>query len=169
MENKVIIFGLPSAGKTTLSRQIKEKGNSIREEENNVFNINQMILHSAKFLIQDVPGEISIDDSWRMGVPENIILLFVLDTADGARFDQAKNELDKVMNNLNLRSFPLIVCFHKMDLQAAQNNYAKARGTLKLPLIQQREVFFFKTSAITREGIVDLKAKLVELIEQARW
>ncbi|MHA1723259.1 MAG: ADP-ribosylation factor-like protein [Promethearchaeota archaeon] len=172
VENKLIVFGLSSAGKTSLSKYIKEETNTIneKEKEHETFDINKMIIDSVEVLIYDIPGDLPFMNSeGPLNIPENIIFLFVLDTADSARFGQAKKELDKVINNLNLRGLPLIVCFHKMDLESARNNYTKARGILKLPLIEQREVFWFKTSIITGKGIAKLKAKLVELIEKSRW
>ncbi len=169
MDDKIFLFGLENAGKTTLCKYIKDDSFLENPEATRAFNIDQMIIKSIECVVWDAPGQKSYRDSWSSGFPGTSIFLFVLDTSDAIRFDEAKKELDNVVNNLNTRGIPLMVCFHKMDLEDAQANYVKARGTLKLPLIKERPVQWLKTSAKTGEGIEDLKSKLVELIEKSRW
>ncbi|MFO8019268.1 MAG: ADP-ribosylation factor-like protein [Promethearchaeia archaeon] len=119
--------------------------------------------------LENSPGQIQYRKKWSKGVLDTNILVFVLDTADKERFDEAKKELYRLLNNLDTRGAPLIVCFHKMDLDAAQENFEEAKDMLELSKIDKREGYWFKTSVKTREGIEELKEKLVEVVEKSRW
>ena len=167
--NKVFLFGLDNAGKTTLSEFIREEKVLDDPEPTKSFNINSMIIKDLDFIIWDAPGQTKYRGKWGKGVLDTRILTFVLDTSDKERFEEAKRELDKVLSDSNTRGAPLIVCFHKMDLEEAKENFKEARGALKLPLIDERDVHWLKTSVKTGEGIEKLKDTLVEVVEKTRW
>jgi small GTP-binding protein len=168
-KNKIFLFGLDNAGKTTLSEYIREDKLLDDPKPTKSFNINGMILKNLEFIIWDAPGQTQYRKKWSKGILDTNILMFVLDTADEERLEEAKKELYRVINDLDTRGAPLIVCFHKMDLEEAESNLEKAKGTLKMSQINEREGYWFRTSVKTGEGIEPLKEKLVDLVEKARW
>ncbi|MFO8018061.1 MAG: ADP-ribosylation factor-like protein [Promethearchaeia archaeon] len=168
-KNKIFMFGLDNAGKSTLSEYIRKEKVLDDPKPTKSFNINDMILDDLEYILWDVPGQIKFRKKWKKGVLDTNILVFVLDTADKERFDEAKKELYRVLNDLETRSVPLIVCFHKMDLDEAQSNFKEAKETLELSRIEEREGYWFKTSVKNGVGIDDLKDKLVDLVEKSRW
>ena len=88
---------------------------------------------------------------------ESDLLIFVLDTADNERFDEAKMELDIILNNFDTKGIPIIICFHKIDLENARENIKEAFKILELREIKERKVNWLKTSVISSEGIEDLE------------
>jgi small GTP-binding protein len=168
-KNKIFMFGLDFAGKSTLSEYIRKEEVLDDPKPTKTFNIEGMILQDLEFILWDAPGQLEYRKRWNKGILDTNILMFVLDTADKERFDEAKRELDRVINDLETRGAPLIVCFHKMDLEEAQSNFEEAKDTLQISHIDEREGYWFKTSVKTGKGIEPLKDKLVELVEKARW
>ncbi|MGV9171578.1 MAG: ADP-ribosylation factor-like protein [Promethearchaeia archaeon] len=168
-KNKIFMFGLDNAGKTTLSEYIRKEKVLDDPQPTKSFNIGGMILESLDYVIWDAPGQLKYRQKWSKGILDTNILVFVLDTADKERFDEAKEVLYRVLNDLDTRGVQLIVCFHKMDLEAAQENFKMAKDTLQLSKIDEREGYWFKTSVKTGEGIEELKEKLVEVVEKSRW
>ena len=165
---KIFLFGLDEAGKTSLSNYIKtEKVTDPRPTLG--ISINKWVLESVEFQTWDVPGQINLRHLWPTSFLRARILLFVLDTANSARFDEAKKELDKILANYETHGIPLVFCFHKMDLPESKENINKARAIFKLPLILDRPVIPFQTSIKGGEGIEDLKSNLVAMIKELRW
>ncbi len=167
-QHKVFLFGLDFAGKTTIMNFIKE------EPETNTqptisFVIDNLIIKNTEFIIWDAPGQINYREKWGRGVLDAVILLFVLDTADAERFIEAKEELYKVLNDYDTRRISLLFCFHKIDLEAAQNNYEKAQEIFELKKILERDVYQLRTSIKATESIEAIKNFLVEIIEKGRW
>jgi len=165
---KIFLFGLDQAGKTALSNYVKEQKDTTPRPTLS-FNVGEWIIRDLQFQIWDAPGQISLRHVWGTGFNRAKILLFVLDASKQERFTEAKNELDKVLANLETRGIPLIFCFHKMDLPNAKENIAKARELLKLLLITDRYVKIFHTSVKAPSEIEAMKDTIVEIIEKDRW
>jgi len=87
--------------------------------------------------------------------------MFVLDTADNLRFEEAKREFYSILNDTNLKGVPLIFCFHKMDLVSAHENLIEAQNTFELNSIKERKVIFLETSILLKDSIEKLKEKMV--------
>lgn len=169
MVNKVFLFGLDNGGKTTLVRRIKEEPDPGKTTPTLGFSINQMIIDDTEFIVWEGGGQIHYRDRWSRGVLDASILLFVLDTADLKRFDEAKDELVKVLEDLNTQGIPLVIALHKIDLDSAQSNLTTAKNMFIPSLFDDRPIEQMVTSIEIPETIDQLKDKLVSLIEQSRW
>jgi len=165
---KIFLFGLDQAGKTALSNFIKEKKET-NPRPTLSFNVGQWIIRDLEFQIWDAPGQISLRYVWDKGFDRAKIMIFVLDSSKPERFPEAKQELDKVLQNLDTRGIPLIFCFHKMDLPNAKENITQAREILKLLLITDRYVKVFHTSVKMDSEVEAMKSCIVEIIEKNRW
>ncbi len=168
VSTKVFLFGIDRAGKTTLSQRIKT-GEKTDTKPTLAFNIDKWVIDALDFQVWDAPGQVRFRNLWKNGMNKAQVLLFVLDTADAARFDEAKAEFDKVIRDMETARIPLVFCFNKIDLEAAKANYNKARELFKLPLITDRKVQFFQVSANENTGIDKVKAAIVDAIQNARW
>ena len=133
------------------------------------FNLNQLILNDVEYIVWEGGGQIAYRRRWGRGMMDSNILLFVLDTSAVERFEEAKKELDIVLNDLETREVPLIMCFHKMDLDKSKTNLPTAKGMFHPPLTDDRKVFQAETSIEDIETIEKLKDQLIEIIEQSRW
>ncbi len=156
-KNKIFLFGLDNAGKTTILKLLKEDEIIENSDPTRQFDIVNMIIKDLNCYIWDAPGQIEYRKRWEKGVIDTDILIFLLDTADNERFSEAKKELERVLNELDTEGLPLIACFHKLDLKDAQDNLKEAIETLNLREIKERKVNWLKTSVYTKEGIEDLK------------
>lgn len=169
VNHKVFLFGLDNAGKTTLSNYIIDRTLLENPEPTKTVNINPIVLKDFDFIFWDAPGQERYRDKWSRQVLDTKILLFVIDTADKERIKEAKKELDKVLNDLETRGMPLIVCFHKMDLKEAQDNLTNAYATLRLKSIDDRDVYWIESSVYEEETMINVENQLVEIVEKSRW
>ena len=167
--HKVFLFGLDSAGKSTLAHFIKEEQVKNDTTPTLTFSIDQLIIKDIEFILWDAPGQVLYRKRWARGVLDAKILIFLLDTSDEARFQEARNELDNVLKNYDTRGIPLIICFHKMDLEHSHQNFEKASLSLKLSSIEERKIYFLKTSVHDPASINELKNILINIIEKERW
>jgi len=167
--HKVFIFGLDNAGKTTLTQFIKDDTEVQKTTPTLSFGIDNLIIKDIDFVFWDAPGQQNLRSRWGRGLLDAKILVYILDTSNIERYGEAKEELDKVLDNFDARGIPLIFCFHKMDLQEAKDNYVKARETFKLQKVGEREVERYQTSVHEEDGVKEIKDKLVEIIEKERW
>lgn len=165
---KIFLFGLDAAGKTSLSTYIKSQEFTDPRPSLGI-SIEKWVLESVEFQVWDAPGQLNLRHMWPTSFLRARFLMFVLDTGNAARFDEAKESLTKVLSDYETHGMPLVFCFHKMDLPNSQENLAKARGIFKLPQITDRPVITFQTSIKDGTGIEMLKESLVNMIQELRW
>src|SRR5271157_872605 len=170
---KIFLFGLDNAGKTSLSQAIRTGKATEDNKPTKAFDIKELILRdfdkNIEIKIWDAPGQVPFRKTWGRGMEKANILMFVVDTADANRFPEAKRELDKVIQDMDTRSVPLVCLFHKMDLEDAQANLEDARAFLKLPLITERDVYPLETSVNDPDSIDKIKTTIGDIITKARW
>lgn len=166
--SKIFLFGLDNAGKTSLAQYIKSDSCETTLPTL-AFNLDKWVIDDLEFQVWDAPGQIGLRKVWKNGINRANILMFVLDTSQPDRFQEAKQELDTVLNNMDTVGLPLLFCFHKLDLSAAQENTNLAKEIMKLPLIASRKVFRFETTVKGCEAVEDLKNELVKLVQDMRW
>ena len=98
-----------------------------------------------------------------MGLNRDMLLIFILDTADKENFIVAKEEFLEVFNDKVSKDKDLIFCFHKMDLQEAKDNLQEAKELFDFDSIKKRNVYVLETSVKTLDSICELKNKLYSL------
>lgn len=154
---KLFLFGLDNAGKTSLLKYLKEEEVDDDPSPTREFDVIKLVIESQNFFIWDAPGQVKYREQWERGVLESDLLIFVIDTADNERFDEAKMELDIILNNFDTKGVPIIICFHKIDLENAKENIKDAIKTINLSEIKERKVNWLKTSVVSKDGIEDLE------------
>ena len=93
-QHKLFIFGLDRAGKTALNNWIRVD-NPLKETRPTLaFDISNIIVNDIKISIWDAPGQIVFRKDWKRGYKKSSILMFVLDTSNSERFEEAKKEFD---------------------------------------------------------------------------
>src|SRR6056297_1592540 len=96
-KQKIFIYGLDYAGKTSVVETMKQEETMSDANPTLSFNISNYITENATLQIWDAPGQKSLRDSWEKGYNRADILVFVLDTADMERYDEAYAEFKKVL------------------------------------------------------------------------
>jgi small GTP-binding protein len=114
-EARALILGLDAAGKTTILYKLK-LGVFVSTIPTIGFNVETVETRKMKFTIWDVGGIDRIRPLWRHYFQGINCLIFVIDSNDRERFPQAKEELDKLLKNEELKNIPVLIFCNKQDL-----------------------------------------------------
>ncbi len=170
---KLFLFGIDNAGKTSLSQAMRTGKANPDNQPSKGFNITDMIMKDfekdTEFKIWDAPGQQSFRKIWGRGMDSANMMVFVLDTADSKRYEEAKKVLLQVTNDLETRNVPILVLYHKMDLPESQANLAAAKGVFNTTLIPERKVYFLETSVKDEKTISEVKKTIGKIVQEARW
>jgi GTPase SAR1 family protein len=94
-----------------------------------------------------------IRSCWRKYFLQANAVIFVVDSADSARYEEAKRELQKMLGNEDLRSVPLLVYANKQDNKLA-SDAARMADVLDLSRTEiTRPKFVQGANAHTNEGL----------------
>ncbi len=170
---KIFLFGIDNAGKTSLSQALRTGKANPDNQPTKAFNVTDMILKDfekdTEFKLWDAPGQTSFRKTWGRGMDSANMMVFVLDTADKKRYDEAKKVLLQVSNDMETRNVPLLLLFHKKDLPESQANLAGAKGLFNAALFSDRKVYFLETSVKEANTITEVKKTIGKIVQEARW
>ena len=149
-ECKVLLLGLDSAGKTTLLYKLKLK-ESIVTIPTIGFNIETLKFNNLKLTICDIGGQDKIRQLWSHYLLNTDYLIYMIDSADKQRFDEAKEELFKLCIHQNFQIKFILVLANKMDLpgSASHNTLMSLFEGINI----KTKMHIQKCNAITGEGI----------------
>ena len=117
-EVKILMLGLDAAGKTTILYQLK-MGETVKTIPTNGFFIETIDYKNFKFIIWDVGGQDKIKVTWKHFYKNTDGLIFVVDSNDRDRIDEAAEELKKLLAEEQLKDCPVLVLANKQDLNGA--------------------------------------------------
>eukprot|EP00287_Rhodomonas_sp_CCMP768_P004716 CAMPEP_0196724866 /NCGR_PEP_ID=MMETSP1091-20130531/6589_1 /TAXON_ID=302021 /ORGANISM="Rhodomonas sp., Strain CCMP768" /LENGTH=181 /DNA_ID=CAMNT_0042067059 /DNA_START=16 /DNA_END=561 /DNA_ORIENTATION=+ len=151
---RILLLGLDAAGKTTLLYKFK-----LNETVNTLptigFNCEEVQYKNVRFAMWDVGGQDKIRALWRYYYQNCDAVIFMVDSADKDRFAEAANELQKMMNEDQLRNASLLVFANKQDLPRAAS-LDKIASELQLnSLPSSRRWHIEASNAVTGEGIYE--------------
>ena len=89
-----------------------------------------------------------------------------MDSSDPERFEEAKNELEQVIQNPEMSGVPILVFSNKMDMPTAES-FAKVESVLALPSLSRacNALSIRPIVATTGEGVTEGIQWLVDEIE----
>ena len=64
----------------------------------------------------DIGGQSKLRDLWHHYYDNSEAIIYVLDTSDVDRFETAKDTLQSVINNEELKNCPILVLANKIDM-----------------------------------------------------
>ncbi|KAA8633611.1 hypothetical protein SMACR_06922 [Sordaria macrospora] len=114
-EVRVLMLGLDAAGKTTILYKLKLQDH-VTTIPTVGFNVETVTLRNIKFNIWDVGGQDKIRPLWRHYYSGTQGLIFVVDSADHARIDEARVELHRIINDREMKDCLLLVFANKQDI-----------------------------------------------------
>lgn len=85
------------------------------------FNVETLQYKNIKFQVWDLGGQTSIRPYWRCYYPNTDAIIFVVDSADVDRLAIAKQELNAMLEEEELRDSILLVFANKQDQKGALN------------------------------------------------
>lgn len=115
-----------------------------------VRNLNNDVLNVT---VWDVGEDKYVDPYWAEYHAERVVgILYVVDSADPSKFDEARKELLKSLGSEKLQGVPLCVLANKGDLESAASA-VKVSEALELHEIKRRAFKAFRTSSVSDDGI----------------
>merc|ERR1712232_78313 len=147
-EMRILMIGLDAAGKTTILYKLK-LGEVVTTIPTIGFNVETVEYKNLSFTVWDVGGQDKIRPLWRHYYQGTNGLIYVVDSNDRDRVEDAKEELMKMLNEDEMRDAVLLVFANKQDLP---NAMAAAEVTEKLGLTSMRNRQWFIQSACATTG-----------------
>jgi small GTP-binding protein len=166
---KVFLYGLDYAGKTAISMSLRHGETITKTKPTLSFNIDKIIANDLEFQIWDAPGQPPLRRFWKRGFDKAKTLVFVLDTANKSRYQEAKEELLKILDDPLTRGIPLVFCYHKIDLPEAKANLADARKFFNLKELTYRKLIAYETSICELNTLKKLESTLVNIAMGIMW
>lgn len=164
---KVICIGLDAAGKTTLLYKLKlnEVVTSIPTIGFNVETVTPV--KGLTLTMWDLGGQEKIRALWKHYVDNCDAVIFMVDSADKERFQEAKSELFRMLDFDALKNCPILVYCNKSDLPTAVpcDKVAQAMGLTNLG---HRVWHCQSSNCLTGEGIYEGMEKLQCMIRDYR-
>merc|ERR1712118_200725 len=136
---RILMLGLDAAGKTTILFKLK-LGEVVTTIPTIGFNVETVEYKNINFTVWDVGGQDKIRPLWRHYYQNTQGLIFVVDSNDRDRVDDAREELSKMLNEDEMRDAVLLVFANKQDLP---NAMTAAEVTDKLGLHNMRNRQWF--------------------------
>jgi len=150
---RILMVGLDAAGKTTILYKLK-LGEVVTTIPTIGFNVETVEYKNINFTVWDVGGQDKIRPLWRHYYQNTQGLIFVVDSNDRDRINEAKEELNKMLQEDEMRDAILLVFANKQDLP---NAMAAAEITDKLALntLRNRCWYIQSTCATSGDGIYE--------------
>ncbi|CUI14431.1 ADP-ribosylation factor, putative [Bodo saltans] len=150
---RILMVGLDAAGKTTILYKLK-LGEIVTTIPTIGFNVETVEYKNLKFTMWDVGGQDKLRPLWRHYFQNTNGVIFVVDSNDRDRVGQAKQELEKMLSEDELRNAVLLVFANKQDLPNAMST-TEVTEKLGLHSLRQRNWFIQGCCATTAQGLYE--------------
>ena len=110
--------GLDAAGKTTILYKLK-LGEVVNTVPTIGFNVETVEYKKVKFNVWDVGGQDKIRSLWRYYFQNTDCLIFVVDSNDPARMEDARRALHSMLEEDELRDASVLILANKQDMPRA--------------------------------------------------
>ncbi|XP_047083627.1 ADP-ribosylation factor-like [Lolium rigidum] len=119
-EMRILLLGLDAAGKTTILYKLT-LGEVVTTIPTLGFNVETMGYNNMSFTMWDVSGHAKVRPLWTHYFGNTQAIVFVVDSSDRDRVDDARCELHRMLNEDRLRDVVLLVLANKNDLPNAMD------------------------------------------------
>eukprot|EP00800_Vazella_pourtalesii_P017120 TRINITY_DN50_c1_g1_i1.p1 TRINITY_DN50_c1_g1~~TRINITY_DN50_c1_g1_i1.p1 ORF type:complete len:177 (+),score=29.12 TRINITY_DN50_c1_g1_i1:81-611(+) len=152
-EMRILMLGLDAAGKTTILYKLK-LGQSVTTIPTVGFNVETVSWKNVKFNVWDVGGQDKIRPLWRHYYTGTQGLIFVVDSADRERIEEARQELHRIVNDREMQDAIILIFSNKQDLPDSMKP-AEIQERLALTKFRDRNWIVQPSCAITGEGLYE--------------
>jgi ADP-ribosylation factor related protein 1 len=163
----VLLIGLDHAGKTTFLEKIKSKfGNSPGLPPDKIpptvgMNLAKISHKGYTVVIWDLGGQQKMRSIWDRYYDEADCVVFIVDSADMGRFEEAKLAYDSVRDNDILSRVPLLTIANKQDLPGALTPGDLAMNFYPVQDAAER-ARVFPVSALNGQGVEDVVLSMID-------
>jgi len=159
-EFRILMLGLDNSGKTTALKQLAgEDVSHITPTQG--FNIKSVQHSGFKLNVWDIGGQKHIRPYWKNYYANTDAIVYMVDSADVQRLDEAADELTALMGEEGLAGVPTLVYANKQDLLGAKTA-AELMVEMDLVQFKDRWVHVEACSAKTGDGLEQGMQKLME-------
>uniref|UniRef100_A0A0N4ZCC6 ADP-ribosylation factor 6 n=1 Tax=Parastrongyloides trichosuri TaxID=131310 RepID=A0A0N4ZCC6_PARTI len=152
-EMRILMLGLDAAGKTTILYKLK-LGQSVTTIPTVGFNVETVTYRNIKFSVWDVGGQDKIRPLWRHYYAGSHGLVFVVDSGDRDRIDEARQELHRIINDREMKETVILVFANKQDtVDAMKPN--EIQDKLGLTRLRDRNWYVQPCCANAAEGLFE--------------
>ncbi|EEH06913.1 ADP-ribosylation factor [Histoplasma capsulatum var. duboisii H88] len=152
-EMRLLMLGLDAAGKTTILYKLK-----LNQDVTTIptvgFNVESVTYKNVKFNVWDVGGQDKIRPLWRHYFSGTQGLIFVIDSNDRARIDEARQELHRIILDREMKEALLLVFANKQDIPGAMTPQ-EVTDKLQLTQLKDKVWFVVPSCATTGEGLFE--------------
>merc|ERR1712086_39415 len=145
---RILMVGLDAAGKTTILYKLK-LGEVVTTIPTIGLNVETVEYKNIAFTVWDIGGQDKIRKLWRYYYANTQGLIFVVDSNDRDRIEDAREELSHMLREDEMRDAVLLVLANKQDLP---NAMATAEVAEKLGLHKNRNRQWFIQLACATSG-----------------
>ncbi|CAF0792657.1 unnamed protein product [Didymodactylos carnosus] len=167
-EARILMLGLDAAGKTTILYKIKlnENLSTIPTIGFNVETVSPC--RGVSFTVWDVGGQEKIRQLWRHYYQGAEGLMFVIDSNDHERLEEAKSELNGILNSPDMSHVPLVVIANKQDLPHAMS-CSNIIEKLDLNSLNNKHRWYIQGAcATTGDGLLESMIEMARLVKEYR-
>jgi len=150
---RILMVGLDAAGKTTILYKLK-LGEIVTTIPTIGFNVETVEYKNICFTVWDVGGQDKIRPLWRHYFQNTQGLIFVVDSNDRERIGEAHDELQKMLQEDELRDAHLLVFANKQDLPNAMSA-SELTDKLGLQSLRNRKWYIQATCATQGHGLYE--------------
>merc|ERR1712216_201603 len=117
-EVRVLMLGLDNAGKTSILKRMSDEDiTHIMPTQG--FNIKSLLKDGFKLNVWDIGGQKTIRPYWKNYFENTDALIYVVDSADRRRLEEAAAELAELLEEDKLTGIPVLIFANKQDLMNA--------------------------------------------------
>jgi len=158
-EFRVLMLGLDNSGKTTALKKLAgEDVSHITPTQG--FNIKSVQQEGFKLNVWDIGGQKHIRPYWKNYYQNTDAIIYMIDSADRRRTDEAAEELTSLMEEEMLAGVPTLIFANKQDLLNAMKA-EELMKELELTTFKDRWISVQACSAKTGDGLEEGMAKLM--------
>ncbi|XP_073429009.1 uncharacterized protein [Dendrobates tinctorius] len=162
---RIVLLGLDGAGKTTILYRLKlnETVSTIPTIGFNVETVEP--IRNITFIMWDMGSQGKVRPLWKHYLTNTDGLVFVVDSADPERFEEAREELITILESDEMRGVPFMVMANKQDLPGAQKpmELAEKLGLMKM---KRHQWHIQGCCAANGDGLVEGLEVLTNLVKQ---
>nr|CAB3222954.1 ADP-ribosylation factor-like protein 6 [Phallusia mammillata] len=154
-EANILCVGLDNSGKTTIINKLKAPDATQQDVVPTVgFNVEKFVTSSLVFTVIDMSGQGRYRNLWAHYYKETHGIIFVIDSADKIRMLVAKDELDQLLDNQNVKAkrIPILFYANKMDLRDSLSA-VQCSQILGLDNLKEKPWNISASNAMTGEGL----------------
>ena len=163
-EGKMVFLGLDNAGKSTLLVLLKT-GKFTQLEPTHHSHSEDLLIGNVNISAFDLGGHTAMRKLWRDFYPVINAIVYIVDAADPSRFQESREEFEKITSDSVLGNIPILVLGNKIDKRGAVSEdelrlamglaQSMPYGLQKVDNINGKQVEVFMCCLAKKSGFTD--------------